>query len=809
MKRIYVFSLLLACAFIGISNKTVANSNTIIAKGQVEISGQVKDAKTKVNMEFCNVAVFNQKDSLITGGITDEKGFFTIPVFPGTYNLVISFIGYKSDTIKSINVSDKKFLGILKLQEDATSLKEVTIKSNSYENKLDKDVQIVTNQLKEGTSNTKEVLDKLNGVDLDRYNNTIKVDNNDKVIILVDGMQKDQEYIKNLAPDRLKKIEIIRDPGGRYALEGYSAVISIILKKDYQGSEVFVSERTMQDPDAIKTKYIPVQSDFSASLNYTYNKINVYAKYNNVTSSFNLNSSRKREYTNGLVINQVPNDDKDVNTNVNQLYNNYTLGADYYLNPKHTISFESNLQAQPFNKNKTNVLYNMLFSNNELVFDNYTFESINKSGNTNSKNTLFYEWKLDENNVINSNFTYSNYSDKSNSITKEKLLLSRTEDGTNEENRTKSYVEFTHTFNKKTNLQVGYGNTWQASHSNLSIVELDSAYTNKFKYSDLRNKLYSYFSWQVNDKLGIKFGCAGETSSPNSNEQKHNYIIYQPYADIKYKPGKIIDFKLKYRASSNYPTMNQTSPFTTLIDQQTERTGNPYLKPEVTHKISLQTNIMGGLATIEPYFHYANNYITEIGTMRPDSVFEYKLSNNGVYKNFGTEVRLTIPLRKYLFLETSADFYNSSIKYGDKINNVNDWTMSSQLVYVNEKHGTVAGVQYQKGIFKNITAQGYNKWNNDFWITFVQQPFFKQKLSVMLLYFPPIAWGVDFKQGSYLKTDTYKETVNNDISILKNIVMLEISYRFNKGKSVNKKVKDIENDYQKKNKGLFLKTKLQ
>lgn len=803
MKKIYTLGFILLCAFIGTSHKASANSNTIIAKGQFEVSGQVKDAKTKLNMEFCNIAVFNEKDSLITGAITDKKGFFTIPVYPGNYRFIISFIGYKSDTIKNVMVTENKFLGVFKLEEDATSLKEVTIKSNSYENKLDKDVQIVTDQLKEGTSNTKEVLDKLNGVDLDRYNNTIKVDNNDKVIILVDGMQKDQEYIKNLAPDRLKKIEVIRDPGGRYALEGYSAVINIILKKDYQGFEVYASERTMQDLDAIKTKYIPVQSDFSGTYNYTYNKVNIYAKFNNNTNNFNLNSTRKREYNNNLVIDQEPIDNKDVNTKVLQLYNNYTLGADYYLNPKHTISFESNLQSQPFEKNKTNVLYNMIYSNNELVFDNYMVENINKSGSNNSINSLFYEWKLDENNVINANFTYSEYKDKTNSIINEKLLINRTEDGTNEENRTKSYMEFNHNFNKKTNLQIGYGNTWQSSDSKLNVILIDSSYSNQFNYEDMRNKLYSYFSWQVNDKLGIKFGCAGETSAPKANEQKNNYFIYQPYADLKYKFGKIFDFKLKYRASSNYPSMNQTSPFTTLIDQQTLRNGNPYLKPEVTHKISLQTNIMGGLATIEPYFHFANNYITEVGTMRPDSMFEYKLSNNGEFRNYGTEVRLTIPIQKFLFLETSADFYHSSIKYNDKINDFNDWTMSSQLVYVNEKHGTVAGIQYQKGIFKYITAQGYNKWNNDFWITFVQQPFFKQKLNIMLLYFPPIAWGVDFNQGSYVKTDTYKETVNNDISILKNIVMVEISYRFNKGKSVNKKVKDIENDYQKKNKGLF------
>ncbi len=640
-------------------------------------------------------------------------------------------------------------------------------------------------------------------MDIDRYNNTIKVDNDDKVIILVDGMQKDQEYIKNLAPDRLKKIEVIRDPGGRYALEGYTAVINIVLKKDYQGTELFVSENTMQDIDAIKTKYIPVQSNFTASLNYTYNKLNVYGKFNNSINDFNLNSTRKREYANGLIIDQLPPNDKDVNTNVHQMYNYYTLGADYYINPKHTISFESNLQSQPYKRNITDVAYNVFYKNNETIINNYDYENNYQNQSLNSSNSLFYEWKIDENNVINSNFTYTNYGDKNKGITKEEFLISRVEDGTNDENRTKGFVEYTHTFNKKTNLQLGYGNTWQSSESILNINSTDSVYTNKFNYSDVRNKLYSYFSWQISEKFGLKFGCAGETSSPSSNDQKNNYLIYQPYLDVKYKPGKNIDFKAKYRSYSNYPGMSQTSPFTSLIDQNTYRTGNPNLKPEVTHKISLQTNIMGGLLTVEPYFHFANNYITEVGTMKSDSIFEYTLSNNGDYQNYGVEARLTIPIQKFLFLQTDGDFYKSSIKYPGNTNHVNYWTMSSQLVYVNEKSGSVAGIQYQKGLFKNITPQGYNKWNNDFWIVFVQQAFFKEKLNVMLLYFPPIDFGVDFYQGSFVKTDAYKETVDNDISFLKNIVMLEVSYRFNKGKSVNKKDKPVEEENQKKSKGFF------
>jgi hypothetical protein len=778
-------------------------SNKVTAQEQVEISGQVKDAISKLKIEFCVIKVFNENDSLITGAMTDKNGFFVIPVEPNNYNLVISFMGYKSDTIRAVTALENVFLGVFKLVEDATLLNEVSITANSYENQLDKDVQIVTDQLIEGTASTKEVLDKINGVDIDRYSNTIKVDNDSKVIILVDGMQKDQEYIKNISPDRLKKIEITRDPGGRYALEGYSAVINVILKKDYQGIEIFTTERTMQDIDASESKYIPVQSDFSTTINYTYSKLNVYAKYNNLYNSFNLQSTRNRKYSNCIIIDQVPLSNDKINTNVNQLYHNYTFGTDYFLNPKHTISFECNLQTQPLKHNETDVFYNIIYSQNDIDLNNYRVENYFKSQSLNSTNTLFYEWKINENNVLNSNFTFSKYQDKTNSINIEGLINTRTEDVTNDENRTKSFIEFTHTFNTKVNLQVGYGNSWQLSHSTINVIAVDSVYSNNFEYSDLRNKLYAYFSYQITDKLGIKFGCAGETSSPISNGQNNNYIIYQPYADIKFKPNDMIDIKAKYRASSNYPTMNQTNPFTTMLDQQSVKTGNPYLKPEVTNKISLQMNILGGLATIEPYYHFANNYITEIGTMRVDSIFEYNYSNNGDYEKYGIEAGITIPFGKSLFLQSNLDFFKSNISFSDKVHNVNDWMMMNQLIYMNEKSGTLVGFQYQKNLFKSITAQGYNKWNNDYWLTFVQQTFFKEKLSVMLIYFLPIDFGVDYMQGNYVQTDTYEELNLNDIGFLKNMVMLEINYRFNNGKTVNKNEKEIEIENQKKTNGLF------
>lgn len=775
------------------------NSSLLSAKPETEVTGQVKDNQTKKALEFCSIAVYNASDSLITGAITDENGFFAIPLENGAYYFTFSFIGYKSDTTDLIVVTGKKFLGVIKLDQNEKLLNEVSVKASSYNNLIDKDVQIVTDKMKMGATNTKEVLEKLNGVDYDRYNNTIKVDNSANVIILVDGLEKDQEYVKNLAPDRLKKIEIIRDPGGRYALEGYSAVINIILKKDYQGTELYLYERVMIDPDTKNNKYLFAQNSTAATLNYVYNKLNIYGKYSNDLGNFNIESIGRQEYSNGLVVEKNPLQGNAYNTIINEFSHNYTLGADYYINPKHTVSFESNITNVPPGRNMFEERYNINYLLNGVELGSIVSDTKNKSQNTSVYNSFFYTAKFDENNSINSNFTISNYSDSYMNIYKEDSVEKRIEDGANHRNGSEFYLEYDHTFSAKTNMQIGYGNTW-SKLNNEYVIESS---VSKFEYSDFRHKLYSYFSWQKNKKFGVKFGGAAETSEPKADGQKRSYLILQPYADIKFTPIDILDFKLKYRSASNYPNISQTNPFTYEIDPYTIRTGNPYLRPELTHRISLQTYVLGGLMSIEPYYHFSRNYITEIGSLMNDSTFEYSYSNAGKYVHQGIQASITIPFGKSLFLQSDLDFYKSRIEYSGKTNSINDVAMSNQLVYVNQKSGMVAGFQYQNNLRKFITAQGYNMGDNDFWIVFLQQPFLKKRLSLMLVYFTPITWGIDFNQGNYIHTETYTESKFYDISILKNILLFEISYRFNKGKSVSQIEKNIERKTEKTSKGLF------
>ncbi|MFH2094977.1 MAG: outer membrane beta-barrel protein, partial [Bacteroidota bacterium] len=489
----------------------------------------------------------------------------------------------------------------------------------------------------------------------------------------------------------------------------------------------------------------------------------------------------------------------DMNLHVNQMFNSYIAGVDLFINPKNTFSIEAGLTQQPYKYDMTEQNDMVTIYAGQADMGYYFTSSAMQTGSNTFYNYLYYETKPDENNIINTSFTWSTYNDEYRNFYSESSLYQRIETGANQRISTKYYIEYTHIFNNKHNVQAGYGNTWQDSRNTYSVEGVNTDFT----YSDFRNRIYGYYAWKPSKKFGIKAGCSGETSQPVSGTLKNTYYSINPYGDIKYSPISMLIIKAKYRSATRYPGISETNPFTFVVDQQTVRIGNPLLKPEVTHKLSVQFAVLEGLLSIEPYYHFSDNMIAETGRLRSDGIFEYSSDNLGNYTNRGIETHITIPFGKSLYLQNDLDYYQSSVDYADHRHHLNDMAMTNQVIYVRKKSNTVTGLQYQNNLRKFITAQGYQKGDNDFWIVFVQQTFFKQRLTAMVLYFLPLNWGCDFYQGGYISTSGYSETKNYDISLLKNMLMFEVSYRFNKGKSVAKLDKMIENEIDNKPKKLF------
>ena len=83
MKRVFLLLILIFVTF----SITIAQKKLLI--------GQIIDGAAKTPLSFANVRI----DQTSEGTSANIQGEFQLRLLPGSYNLITSFIGYKSDTL--------------------------------------------------------------------------------------------------------------------------------------------------------------------------------------------------------------------------------------------------------------------------------------------------------------------------------------------------------------------------------------------------------------------------------------------------------------------------------------------------------------------------------------------------------------------------------------------------------------------------------------------------------------------------------------------------------------------------------------
>ncbi|MFN5556458.1 MAG: carboxypeptidase-like regulatory domain-containing protein, partial [Chryseotalea sp.] len=117
----------------------------ILADANAKISGTVVDAESNAPVEFATIALHDATtDKVVNGSVADAKGKFTIAkVADGTYKLIVSFIGYESQTINDIKVAGADVnVGIVKLSTGSKLLNEVVVegKKDLIEERVDRTI---------------------------------------------------------------------------------------------------------------------------------------------------------------------------------------------------------------------------------------------------------------------------------------------------------------------------------------------------------------------------------------------------------------------------------------------------------------------------------------------------------------------------------------------------------------------------------------------------------------------------------------------------------------------------------------------
>ncbi|WP_303113944.1 TonB-dependent receptor domain-containing protein [Leyella stercorea] len=192
-----------------------------------DIKGKIVDEKGEP-LAFANVVLLNRQDSaFVKGVVSGEDGHFAIDSACNNGIIKVTSVGYKTAWKDCTGEN----AGVIKMVADSKVLGEVVVKSFQPKTILKNGgmTTTVAGSVLEKAGTMEHLLDRIPNVSA--QNGNIKVFGRGEPIIYINGRQmRDRSELDRLSSDNIKSVEVIANPGARYAAST-KAVIRITTKK--------------------------------------------------------------------------------------------------------------------------------------------------------------------------------------------------------------------------------------------------------------------------------------------------------------------------------------------------------------------------------------------------------------------------------------------------------------------------------------------------------------------------------------------------------------------------------------------------
>lgn len=324
-------SFLLFILFISIN---AFGQNTNVTAKDVTITGKIIEQSTSSVLEYATVAFTNQQGQIVTGGITDLEGNYSITVPAGIYKVTFEFIGFKTKTLENQNLTSDTRLPTVALAEDSESLDEIIIRAETTEVqiRLDKKIYNIGKDLTTSGATVGDALSNVPSVSVD-VEGAISLRGNENVRILINGKPSaiagfgSTDALNALPADAIERVEVITSPSARYDAEGTAGILNIILRK----------EKTLGLNGSLQTNIgHPTSSGVTGNINLRTNTFNIFNTTGYRYRESPGNAIFKNQYFSDNVINPLVIEDRifdrtDKNFNTN-------LGMEYFISDKTSIT---------------------------------------------------------------------------------------------------------------------------------------------------------------------------------------------------------------------------------------------------------------------------------------------------------------------------------------------------------------------------------------------------------------------------------------------------------------------------------------
>ena len=562
---------------------------------KIAITGKIIEKTSKLPLEYATITLKNNKNpKLIFGGITDNKGDYSIDVVPGIYDVTLEFISFKPTTISQKQLTQATNLGTTALEEDATQLNEVVVRAekSTVEIKLDKKVYNVGQDMMVKGGTASDVLDNVPSVTVDAEGN-VALRGNDNVKVLIDGRPSNAisiaDALKSIPADALDKVEVITNPSARYDAEGGGGIINIVLRK---GKNIGLNGTVIANAGD------PETYGLTGTVNYKTKEFNLFT-----TQGYNYRNNPGNAFTDSRYLNS-DNSTRDFmnetreNERLSKSYN-ANIGVDWFLNESTTWTNIFNYRRSN-GDNRDNVFQNYYDVNYDYTYTrNRINEEDSKSKNVEFNTNLTKNFKK-EGHKLTIDGSFSSNADKNLAQITDTSTANSTigiDETVNNQTQSRNTIQADYVLplRKGSQFELGYRGNFLVNTTNYAVDRNGVPFpnfTNTLEYKEKVNSLYTQYGFKIK-KFSKLLGLRWEDSDIDVNQLATNdftnkkYNNFFPSAIFNYEIDDRSTASLSYSRRIQRPRGRQLNPFNNLSSNVNIFIGNPDLDPAFTDAIDL------------------------------------------------------------------------------------------------------------------------------------------------------------------------------------------------------------------------------
>lgn len=588
----------------------------------IEVKGQVLEGQQNTPIEFATVMLVHpETQQVITGSTTNSEGRFSIQTDASEFTVVISFLGFVTETMEEIPVeAGVADLGKIAMTEETKTLDEVVIagEKSQTEFKLDKRVFNVGTDLSSTGASALEVLNNVPSVNVS-IEGAISLRGSEGVQILINGKpsvlaSEGGNALGTITADMIDRVEVITNPSAKYEAEGTSGIINIVLKKE---------ERKGVNGSVTLNTGVPHNHSVGLSLNRRTEKFNLFSQvgvgYRELPSDVeNLN----RDLVNKTSISSIGTEYR------NETFYNLILGTDYYINPLNVITLSGHF-AYEVEDQPSLTTFDFLDAQETKVASSARNESTQA---TNPKWRYELQYKKDFKDDKDHNLLFSalgNFfgKDQSSEFVNTPTLG---DDFIGNQLTNTNFKEATYTFNldytrpiaERFTLETGSQYVITDVSNDFGVNDLvngewikNLSLTNVFEYDQKVLGVYGTGAYE-GDKWGIKLGLRAENTdlktllATTDSANSQNFTNLFPSAHTSYKISETFSLQAGYSRRIFRPRLWDLNPFFNVRNSFSIRTGNPDLQPQFTDSYEITSIYL--LDKISLNFGIYHRFTTEV-----------------------------------------------------------------------------------------------------------------------------------------------------------------------------------------------------